>query len=198
MIMIIIFIILFILFLIWSIFMLKRKLNNLDNNFYSKIKITNLKTSIFKIISFLASAKFIALLCLLILIFIKNKKIFIIILINMLITWILIGTLKNIFTRERPNINRLVYEKGYSYPSGHTMTATIFYGFIIFLLIISNLIFLLKLFLIFLLIILILLVGYSRVYLGVHFFSDVIGALLFGTSYLILYIYFTYFILSIL
>ena len=196
--MIISFIIFFILFLIWSIFMLKRKLNNLDNNFYSKIKITNLKTSIFKIISFLASAKFIALLCLLILIFIKNKKIFIIILINMLITWILIGTLKNIFTRERPNINRLVYEKGYSYPSGHTMTATIFYGFIIFLLIISNLIFLLKLFLIFLLIILILLVGYSRVYLGVHFFSDVIGALLFGTSYLILYIYFTYFILSIL
>ena len=198
MIMIISFIIFFILFLIWSIFMLKRKLNNLDNNFYSKIKITNLKTSIFKIISFLASAKFIALLCLLILIFIKNKKIFIIILINMLITWILIGTLKNIFTRERPNINRLVYEKGYSYPSGHTMTATIFYGFIIFLLIISNLIFLLKLFLIFLLIILILLVGYSRVYLGVHFFSDVIGALLYGTSYLILYIYFTYFILSIL
>ena len=39
-------IILFIVFLIWSTLMLKGKLNKLDNSFYKKIKITNLKTSI--------------------------------------------------------------------------------------------------------------------------------------------------------
>ena len=195
--MILSFIIIFILFLVWSIFMLKGRLNNLDNNFYNKIKITNLKTRIFKIITNLASAKFVALLCLILLIFVKNKVIPITIIINMLIMWGLIGVLKNTFKRERPNINRLVEEKGYSYPSGHTMTATIFYGFIIFLIVISNLILPLKWTLIILLVLLIMFVGYTRVYLGVHFLSDVIGAILFGSSYLLLYIYFTYFILSL-
>ena len=177
--------------------MLKKRLNNLDNSFYNKIKITNLKTTIFKIITNLASAKFVTLLCLVLLIFVKNKVIPITIIINMLIMWGLIGILKNTFKRKRPNINRLVEEKGYSYPSGHTMTATIFYGFIIFLIIISNLTLPLKWILIISLALLILFVGYTRVYLGVHFLSDVIGAILFGSSYLLLYIYFTYFILSL-
>ena len=196
--MIISFIVLFILFLIWSISMLKGKIDELDHNFYDKIKITNLKTTIFKIITFLASAKFVALLCFLILLFVKNKMIFIVIFINMLIMWILIGVLKNTFKRERPNIKRLVNEKGYSYPSGHTMTGAIFYGFVIFLVMISNLILPLKWILTIVLTLLIFLVGYSRIYLGVHYLSDVIGAILFGTSYLLLYIYFTYFILTLI
>ena len=78
------------------------------------------------------------------------------------------------------------------------MTATIFYGFIIFLIIISEVILLVKIIMIVVNIFLILLIGYSRIYLGVHYFSDVIGALLFGSSYLLLYILFTYFILKIL
>lgn len=192
------FILIFILFLIWSILMLKGSLNKLDNTFYSKIKIASLKTKIFKCITFLADAKLIAFLCLVLLILIANKRIPIAIIINMLIMWALIGILKRTFKRERPNIKRLVNEKGYSYPSGHTMTATIFYGFNIFLIILSNLIMPLKISLIIALSILILLIGYTRIYLGVHYLSDVIGALLFGSSYLLLYIYFTYFILNLI
>ncbi len=190
------FIFLFILFLIWSVLMLKGKLNKLDANFYSKIKITDIKTKLWSILTCLASAKFVALLCIFFLLFMKNKKVAIVIIINMLIMWILIGTLKRIFKRNRPNINPLVEEEGYSYPSGHTMTATIFYGFLIFLIIISTLTNPLKIIITSIFVLLILIVGYTRVYLGVHYLSDVVGAILFGSSYLLLYIFFTYFILN--
>lgn len=178
--------------------MLKGNLNKLDKSVYDQIKINKIKTLVWKIITMFGSAKFVILLCLIFLLVLKNKQTAIIIIINMLIMWGLIGILKNIFKRKRPNINRLVEEKGYSYPSGHTMTATIFYGFIIFLIIISEVILLVKIIMIVVNIFLILLIGYSRIYLGVHYFSDVIGALLFGSSYLLLYIFFTYFILKIL
>ena len=194
--MIFIFIFLFILFLIWSVLMLKGKLNKLDANFYSKIKITDIKTKLWSIITCLASGKFVALLCILFLLFMENKKVAIVIIINMLIMWILIGTLKRIFKRNRPNINPLVEEEGYSYPSGHTMTATIFYGFLIFLIIISTLTNPLKIIITSIFVLLVLTVGYTRVYLGVHYLSDVVGAILFGSSYLLLYIFFTYFILN--
>lgn len=194
--MVISFIFLFIIFLIWSIMMLKGKLNKIDNDFYSKIKITNNKTKIWKLVTLFADAKVIAVLCIVLLIFLENKRVPIAIIINMIIMWFLIGILKNTFKRDRPSKNRLVNEKGYSYPSGHTMTATIFYGFIIFLIIISNLTMPIKIIFISLLSLIILLVGYTRIYLGVHYLSDVIGAILFGSSYLLLYIFFTYFILN--
>ena len=176
--------------------MLKGKLNKIDNDFYSKIKITNNKTKIWKLVTLFADAKVIAVLCIVLLIFLENKRVPIAIIINMIIMWFLIGILKNTFKRDRPSKNRLVNEKGYSYPSGHTMTATIFYGFIIFLIIISNLTMPIKIIFISLLSLIILLVGYTRIYLGVHYLSDVIGAILFGSSYLLLYIFFTYFILN--
>ena len=194
--MIISFVLIFILFLIWSTLMLKGSLDKLDNKFYSKIKITSLKTKIFKCITFLADAKLIAFLCLILLILIANKRTPIAIIINMLIMWALISILKRTFKRKRPNINRLVNEKGYSYPSGHTMTAIIFYGFNIFLIIVSNIYMPLKISLIIILSTLILLIGYTRIYLGVHYLSDVLASIFLGTSYLLLYIYFTYFIIN--
>lgn len=196
--MIIVLISIFITFLIWSSLMLKGKLNKIDDRVYNKIKITKIKTLIWRGITFFGSAKAIILFCIIFLLVLKDKKIATIIIICMLIEWGSTSLLKHTFKRPRPNINRLVEEKGYSYPSGHTMTSTIFYGFIIFLIIISNIILPLKIITIFLLILLILLIGYSRIYLGVHYFSDVIGAILFGNAYLLLYIFFTYFILKII
>jgi undecaprenyl-diphosphatase len=90
--------------------------------------------------------------------------------------WLLNTILKELFHRSRPDIIHLVETGGYSYPSGHSMVATAFYGFIGYLLWL-NLKNKLKpsWYVVFLTIVLILAIGISRIYLGVHFASDVIA-----------------------
>ena len=96
------------------------------------------------------------------------------------------NALKIALVRERPEW-RLYTPHGYSYPSGHSMSSLAFYGLIIYLII--------KYYkgkgkkiIIGLLSVLILIIGLSRIYLGVHFFTDVIGAYLFDIGYLIILI----------
>ena len=178
-----------ILFIIWTLLMLKNKLDNVDNRVYNKIKFNNFLIEFNKIITNFASTKFFIFICFIFLLFLKEKKIAYLFIGIMLGCSLVVGFFKNIIKRERPNINRLVYEKGYSYPSGHTVSAISFYGFILFLAIISNVVLPFKIVLSFILILLILLIGYSRVFLGVHYFSDIIGAIILGFSYLLLYIY---------
>ncbi len=179
--------------------MKKGKLKSLDNNFYNKIIITKFKTKCFKFITFLASAKFIAIICIIMLIFIKNKTFLLITFLNILNLWLLVGILKNLVKRERPKVKRLVEEKGYSYPSGHTTTALIFYGLLVFfILFMPNVKIEIKFILTFLTFSVIALVGYSRIYLGVHYLSDIIGAFLIGASYLLIYTFFTFNLLNII
>lgn len=96
--------------------------------------------------------------------------------------------IKHIVRRPRPNILRLVEESGYSFPSGHSMVSMAFYGIIIYLVYknVSNKY--LKWTLITLLSLLILSIGFSRIYVGVHYFTDVAGGFLLGLAYLIIYI----------
>ena len=87
--------------------------------------------------------------------------------------------LKLIIQRPRPDEYRIIDASGYSFPSGHSMISMAFYGFIIYLICkyVNNKI--LKYFLIGLLGSLIILIGVSRVYLGVHYVSDVLQVLYF-------------------
>lgn len=93
--------------------------------------------------------------------------------------------LKLNINRPRPISNRLVEAKFTSFPSGHAMSAVVFYGFIIYLCVILIKSKWLKNVLIVLSILMILLIGISRIYLGVHYPSDVLAGYLVGISWLL-------------
>ena len=83
--------------------------------------------------------------------------------------------LKNVFQRTRPELAPLVPAPGYSFPSGHALMSAAFYGFLAYLLFRHCPSPLLKWSLVSLLTLLVLAIGFSRVYLGVHYLSDVLA-----------------------
>ncbi|MEH7502590.1 phosphatase PAP2 family protein [Neobacillus drentensis] len=98
--------------------------------------------------------------------------------------------LKQVFHRVRPNFHRLIDIGGYSYPSGHAMNAFTVYVIISFLLWrhIDN-----KWgrsLLIFFSVVMILAIGISRIYLGVHYPSDIIAGYLASGFWLTVAIWF--------
>lgn len=143
-------------------------------------------TPVLKVITELGGVAFTVLAGVLIFMFCKKNRWF--------VTFDLIGVtvinqaIKHIVRRARPNVLRLVEESGYSFPSGHSMVSMAFYGIVIYLVYknVSNKY--LKWLLITLLSLLILSIGFSRIYVGVHYFTDVAGGFLLGLAYLIIYI----------
>ena len=107
--------------------------------------------------------------------------------INVLICFLLNQGLKLLFSRPRPIDINLITESGYSYPSGHSMMSMAFYGLLIYFISNSKLSNWKKYTLNILLSILVLLIGFSRIYLGVHFASDVIAGFSLSLAYLILF-----------
>ena len=88
--------------------------------------------------------------------------------------------LKRFIDRARPGIEHMVSVETLSYPSGHAMSAMAFYGFLIFVFYRFKMNIVLKMTCILILAILILSIGISRIYLGVHFPSDIVGGFIAG------------------
>ena len=93
---------------------------------------------------------------------------------------VLTSSLKELFERDRPNLIQEYDGTGYSFPSGHSTGPMVFYGFIIYLIIRSRFPLVAKWIVGIVLGLLIFLIGFSRIYLGVHYASDVIGGFLLG------------------
>ena len=94
--------------------------------------------------------------------------------------------LKSFFERERPNVNRIIGADGFSFPSGHSMGSMTYYGFLGYLVIRSKYKPLSKLGWVILFGLVILLIGISRIYLGVHYPSDVLAGYTAGSVWLVL------------
>ena len=148
---------------------------------------TEAKTKIAKIITRMASPIVLALLAFFVFISVKNKRLKYSIICNLVIAALLNFIIKNIIQRPRPIEHRLIDETGYSFPSGHSMVSMAFYGYLIYIInkYVDNKI--IKIISTIALTILIILIGMSRIYLGVHYTSDVCGGFCVAISYLMLY-----------
>ncbi|MBS4176669.1 phosphatase PAP2 family protein [Lederbergia citrea] len=145
-------------------------------------------TTFFLFITFFGSVKGVALMTIVffsIVFFTRNRLLALYLVISVAIgAGVFNRLLKAIFKRERPDILQLVKEHGFSFPSGHAMGSVIFFGGVIFVLykmygwnrtaltgsIIAS--------------VLIILIGLSRIYLGVHYPSDVIAGYAAGTLWI--------------
>ncbi|HDH05563.1 MAG TPA: phosphatase PAP2 family protein [Nitrospirae bacterium] len=95
------------------------------------------------------------------------------------------GLGKLAFHRPRPEWP-VYLEHSFSFPSGHATIAVSFYGFITYVLVSSMKEWKSRINLFFAGVIIIFLIGFSRIYLGVHYLSDVWSGYLVGTLWLII------------
>ena len=157
----------------------------IDNSIYSIFSkyINDSTTSIIKAITFLGNNVCVILVCLILLILkCTRKNIGIPAISAALSSTILMVIIKNIVARNRPTIFPLIVEKSYSFPSGHAMVNTSLYFTIAFFTLknvknkkmaVSLAIFLY---------ILPIVMGLTRVYLGVHYITDVFAGIFMGCA----------------
>ena len=96
-------------------------------------------------------------------------------------TGIIIKLLKEIFQRARP-LNSLIQDSGFSFPSGHVTVAIVFFGLIVYLFVDKKY----KITATIITILIALLFGFTRIYLQIHWLTDIIGGFFIGGIILML------------
>lgn len=183
-----------VLFIILTCLVCFDKVNGIDSYFQSlmiNIRTNNLNNMMMMITNIGSSYTLIAI-SFLLLFLLKNKKNSLFILINLLCSFLSSQVFKFIIQRDRPSTSGLVDTVGYSYPSGHTMVSICFFGFITYLLLKRYNSKAIKSVICLLFFITVFFIGFSRIYLGVHYFTDVIAGILLSIIYLYFFIKFIY------
>jgi len=179
-------------FVFITVNVLNHNSSNFDSYVYKGVSwfISSDLTDIMVLVSFLGSGQFLTTFSLILLVafFRRERYSFYasMIAINLLFSSLFNVGVKDIIHRDRPNILRLIEIGGFSFPSGHSMVSMSFYGFLIYLYFI-NYKTRWKYPITSLLAIFILLIGLSRIYLGVHYASDVLGGFFLGILWLGIY-----------
>ena len=94
---------------------------------------------------------------------------------NLACVLVLNVVLKQIVQRPRPDGFRLIAETGYSFPSGHSMVSMAFFGLLVWMIWVYEKDRLMRNVWCVLMGLVIVMVGVSRIYLGVHYASDVLA-----------------------
>lgn len=170
--------------------LLNDQISTFDNLVYKYVTYfkNDFLTGFFKIMSFLASTTFLLFVTVFIMVFIRKKNFGFYVGLNILLCFLLNQCTKLIFTRTRPELINLIDENGYSFPSGHSMVSLAFYGFFIYVIFHKRYSKLKKVLLSIPFALLTLLIGISRIYLGVHYASDVLAGFALSMAYLIIYV----------
>lgn len=144
---------------------------------------TPLLTAIMKVITAIGDAPIALLLSVLVIIFLiikKHQNEFLILALSFITGGVVNFLLKMIFRLPRPQIAPLIIKDDFTYPSGHAMNNLVFYGLLVFFVFRFTRHKKLSLMVGMLAALWIGLIGFSRVYLGVHYPSDIIGGYLAG------------------
>lgn len=147
-------------------------------------------TIIMKFFTFLGSAPCLIIILLLMFLFLRKKEYPVIATLNILIIFLINNIIKFIVQRPRPSGYNIITESNYSFPSGHSMVSTAFYGFIIYLIYKKIKDKKVKYLLISILFLIIIAICISRIYLGVHYLSDTLAGFSLSVAYLMLFITF--------
>ncbi|WP_377890812.1 phosphatase PAP2 family protein [Alkalihalobacillus sp. R86527] len=116
----------------------------------------------------------------------KSKWFSFFLLVNMLGISGLTKGLKVLFERERPDVLEQFDGTGFSFPSGHSTGAITFYGFIFYLIVISNLNRRWKIAINTILGVLTFTIALSRIFIGVHYLTDILAGLTLGLAWLLI------------
>ncbi len=122
--------------------------------------------------------------------FFRKRRFAFFISLNLLLAFLLNISLKLAISRARPPISNMIQKaSGYSFPSGHSMCSMAFFGTIFYFIYLYVKPSKVKNIILIFLPILILLIGISRIYLGAHYFSDVLAGFSLGFSILCVFSY---------
>ena len=169
-----------ILFILLLILIKTNSIESFDTSIYNLIAMhinANL-TDFFKFMTFLGEGVSIASFCVLALIvtfILKKRNIGLIVAGCVTFNSLFSEGLKRIIQRPRPEILRLINESSYSFPSSHTLASVSLCGILIYFILKSEWDRNVKIIISSLLVLFPLLIGISRIYLGVHNASDVLG-----------------------
>ena len=175
-------------FIIISYLLFTNRLDAFDNTIYEIIKCIRCSfcDRFFKIITYLGNTIPVVVITIALLIYL-DKHDRIILGSSMIVTLCINQIIKHLIKRPRPPVEeRLITQNGYSFPSGHSMMALCLYGVLIYFVMTKVKDKKKKMFLVSILSLIILLIGLSRIYVRVHYPSDVAAGFLITISILVI------------